>query len=58
MTVTDAALWSFDSFSCEIGRTGDTAWVRPMGELDLDTAPQLEETIAAVREEGGPRLLC
>lgn len=55
--MTDAAFQPPDSFSCEIGRTGDTAWVRPVGELDLDTAPRLEETLAAVREEGGPRLV-
>ena len=46
-----------DSFACERGRNGDTAWVRPIGELDLDTAPRLEDELAAVRAQGDPRLV-
>ena len=55
--MTDAAFQPPDSFSCETGSAGDTSWVRPVGELDLDTAPQLEETMTAVRAEGSARLL-
>lgn len=57
MTETDAAFQPPESFRCETGRSGDTDWVRPVGELDLDTEPRLEEKIAAVREQGAPRLV-
>ena len=57
MTETDVPFQPPDSFECETGRAGDTGWVRPIGELDLDTVPQLEERIAAVRETGARRLL-
>jgi len=55
--VTDAQFQPADSFFCERGSDGETAWVRPVGELDLDTAPQLEEELTAVRAQGGPRLV-
>lgn len=57
VTETDAPFQPPDSFRCETGRAGDTVWVRPVGELDLDTEPQLEESIAAMRELGAPRLV-
>jgi anti-sigma B factor antagonist len=57
VTVTDVPIQPPDSFYCESGRNGDTAWVRPVGELDLDTAPQLEETLATVRADDHPRLV-
>jgi anti-sigma B factor antagonist len=57
VTVTDVPFQPPDSFHCESGRNGDTAWVRPVGELDLDTAPQLEEALAVMREEARPRLV-
>jgi anti-sigma B factor antagonist len=56
VTVTDVPFQPPDSFHCESGRNGDTVWVRPVGELDLDTAPQLEEAIAALAEDC-PRLV-
>jgi anti-anti-sigma factor len=46
-----------DSFACESGRDGDTAWVRPVGELDLDTAPRLEDALADVQSAGPARVL-
>jgi len=46
-----------DSFYCERGRDASTAWVRPVGELDLDTAPLLEEALTAARAQGGARLV-
>jgi anti-sigma B factor antagonist len=55
--VSDAQFQPPDSFSCERGRDGNTAWVRPVGELDLDTAPQLEEELASVRVDGASRLV-
>jgi anti-sigma B factor antagonist len=57
VTETDAPFQPPDSFRCETGRAGDTDWVRPVGELDLDTEPQLEEAITAVREQGAPHLV-
>ena len=55
--MTDVQFQPPDSFFCERGRDGDTAWVRPVGELDLDTAPQLEEELAAVRGDGIRRVV-
>jgi anti-sigma B factor antagonist len=55
--VTDVPFQPPDSFSCESGRAGETAWVRPVGELDLDTAPRLEAELATVRAQGDPRLV-
>jgi anti-sigma B factor antagonist len=55
--VTDATFQAPDPFRCETGRDGDTAWVRPQGELDLDTAPELEQELASVREQGASRLV-
>jgi anti-sigma B factor antagonist len=46
-----------ESFFCERGRDGDTAWVRPVGELDLETVPRLEAELASARAEGGRRLV-
>jgi anti-sigma B factor antagonist len=55
--VTNAAFQAPEPFSCQTDRNGDTVWVRPRGELDLDTAPALEQELARVREEGNPRLV-
>jgi anti-sigma B factor antagonist len=57
VTETDPSFQPPDSFRCDTGRAADTDWVRPVGELDLDTEPQLEQAIAAVREQGAPRLV-
>ena len=55
--MTDVQFQPPDSFFCERGRDGDTAWVRPVGELDLDTAQQLEEELTTVHADGGGRLV-
>ena len=55
--MTDPPFQPPESFRCERGRDGDTAWVRPVGELDLDTAPRLDAELASARAEGGPRLV-
>jgi anti-sigma B factor antagonist len=55
--VTDAPFQPPDSFFCESGRNGDAAWVRPVGELDLDTVPHLEDELAKLRAQGDPRLV-
>jgi anti-sigma B factor antagonist len=39
-------------FSCEVGRNDSTAWVRPAGDLDLDTVHTVESKLAELREEG------
>lgn len=57
MTETDAPFHPPDPFRCETGHAADAVWVRPVGELDLDTEPQLEEAMAAAREQGGSRLV-
>jgi anti-anti-sigma factor len=41
-----------DLFSCEVSRNGSTAWVRPAGDLDIDTTHRVESALAALREEG------
>ena len=46
-----------DSFRCESGRDGDSTWVRPIGELDLDTAPRLDEELTAQRAAGAGHLV-
>lgn len=57
MTDTDATFQPPESFRCETGRDGDASWVRPVGELDLDTAPLLERELAAVRAAGAARVV-
>ena len=52
MTETDVPFPPPDPFRCEAGRSGARAWVRPVGELDLDTATVLEEQLAAARADG------
>jgi len=41
-----------DTFSCDVGRSDDTAWVRPVGDLDLDTVHRVESQLVELREEG------
>jgi anti-sigma B factor antagonist len=57
VTETDVPFQPPESFRCETGRDGDGWWVRPIGELDLETAPQLEEELAAARAAGAGRLV-
>jgi anti-sigma B factor antagonist len=52
VTQTDATFQPPESFRCETGRNGNHWWARPVGELDLDTAPRLDETLAAARSAG------
>jgi anti-sigma B factor antagonist len=46
-----------DLFSCEVGRNGSSAWVRPAGDLDLDTVHRVEAALAELREEGCANLV-
>lgn len=46
-----------EPFRCETGRNGTAAWVRPVGELDLDTAHDVEQQLAVLRAEGCERLV-
>jgi anti-sigma B factor antagonist len=41
-----------DLFSCEVHRNGGSAWVRPAGDLDLDTAHRVESALAELRGDG------
>ena len=41
-----------DVFSCDVGHNGSSAWVRPAGDLDLDTAHRVESALTGLREEG------
>jgi anti-sigma B factor antagonist len=52
VTETDAPFPPPDPFRCETGRDGQHAWVRPIGELDLDTAPLLDVELATARAGG------
>lgn len=57
MTNLDPALQPPAPFRCETGRDGVAAWVRPVGELDLDTAHEVEQTLAGLRGGGCQRLV-
>ena len=57
MTVTDAPIQPPESFRCETSRQDGRWWVRPIGELDLDTAPRLEEELGAARAAGAGRVV-
>jgi anti-sigma B factor antagonist len=37
---------------CEVARNGTIAWVRPFGELDLDSVHRVEGALEGLREEG------
>jgi anti-anti-sigma factor len=41
-----------DLFSCDVARNGSSAWVRPAGDLDLDTVHRVESALAELREDG------
>jgi anti-sigma B factor antagonist len=57
VTKTESTFEPPESFHCESRRDGDATWVRPIGELDLDTASQLDTELAAMREAGAPRIV-
>jgi anti-sigma B factor antagonist len=57
VTDTNATFEPPESFRCESRRDGDASWVRPIGELDLDTAPQLDRELAAVRGAGAAHVV-
>jgi anti-sigma B factor antagonist len=37
---------------CDVARNGSVAWVRPFGELDLDSVHRIEAALDELREEG------
>jgi anti-sigma B factor antagonist len=57
LTVTEAPFLPPEPFRCESGSDGATMWVRPIGELDLDTAQLLDEELAAARATGSAGLV-
>jgi anti-anti-sigma factor len=57
VTETDVISQPPEPFRCESGKDGDRAWVRPFGELDLDSAPLLDEELSAARTAGNGRLV-
>jgi anti-anti-sigma factor len=46
-----------ESFRCDVSREGDTANVRPIGELDLATVPILSARVAEVLKAGCRHLI-
>jgi anti-anti-sigma factor len=46
-----------EPFRCDISREHDAARIRPVGDLDLDTAPRLIAGLDALRAEGFRRLI-
>lgn len=46
-----------DPFRCDVRQDGATTFVRPVGELDLDTADELRRVIGEVRAEGATVVL-
>jgi len=57
VTETDGPFQPPESFRCESDRDGDRCWVRPVGELDLDTAPVLEQELSAARSAGAQHVV-
>jgi anti-sigma B factor antagonist len=57
VTETETKFEPPESFRCESRSDGDVTWVQPIGELDLDSAPQLDEELAAVRAAGALRVV-
>ena len=39
-------------FRCEVARDSSAAWVRPFGELDLDSVHQVESALEVLQQEG------
>ena len=52
LTGPDTAFEPPEPFRCDTGRDGAAAWVRPVGELDLDTAHEVEQQLADMRADG------
>jgi len=43
-----------EPFRCDVRRAEETTFVEVAGELDIDTADQVQERLAALREGGCP----
>jgi anti-sigma B factor antagonist len=46
-----------DLFSCDVGHEDGYDWVRPAGDLDLDTVHRVESALRALREKGAGNLV-
>jgi len=44
-------------FSCDVVRNDGHDWVRPEGDLDLDTVHRVESALGALRDEGAGNLV-
>ena len=44
-------------FSCDVGQHDGYDWVRPAGDLDLDTVHRVESALFALREQGAGNLV-
>jgi anti-sigma B factor antagonist len=55
--VSEGSTPSPELFTCEVGRDGASAWVRPFGDLDLDTVHRVESALGELREEGAGSLV-
>ena len=44
-------------FRCDVGNEDGYHWVRPAGDLDLDTVHRVESALGALREEGADNLV-
>jgi anti-sigma B factor antagonist len=49
---TDQTSAGTNGFRCDVHRNGSSAWVRPVGELDLETVHHVEDALSGLRAEG------
>jgi anti-sigma B factor antagonist len=47
----------FTPFHCDVVPDGDVVHVRPFGELDLATAPDLEASLVELSSDGHPKVV-
>jgi anti-sigma B factor antagonist len=57
VTDLDPAAQPPEPFRCEVARDGTAGWVRPVGDLDLGSASEVEQQLAGLRSSGCERLV-
>jgi anti-sigma B factor antagonist len=55
--VSDGSTPAPELFSCDVGHHDGRDWVRPAGDLDLDTVHRVESALGALREQGAGNLV-